>query len=251
MKRFLKIAAMSLLGATLFAGTLAGCGEKAEKPENNNQAETEAENLQSGFSDFGSSDVVISIPSVYEKYSNDQGTFLAVLKVDRVDEAVYHSVHWGPETDCPYLVLECTVEEDYFHKLESGTKIHLPIDLYTFDQNDPYYDAEEVRALLGETDRLLVYSLQCIGAQPGYKNTETGETFEWEGIYMTFLPDLDLIPIRDDKVDLASLFDLIGEKDLAEHKDYTKYIDDGMPLETLKENLKELAEKVEQEEPIQ
>lgn len=252
MKRFLKIAAMSLLGATLIAGTLAGCGEKAEKLEENkesNQAETENDNSQL---EKDSDRIVCTypIPSVYEMYHNSPESVFAILKLDQVEDAFYNRIPGSFDT--LYLILECTVEEDYFHKLESGTKIHLPLCLTEY-KKDPYSDLEPLKTMLGETERLLVYTAQ---AQPNreleFRHTVTKESFTWEGIQPIYNTSLmELIPIRDDKVDFTSLFELFEEASLYYHVDYTKYIDDGMPLETLKENLKELSEKVDKEEPLQ
>ena len=189
-------------------------------------------------SDSGNKDGDSIALNIYELYSNSDDASFAKISVKSIDENIYCAL---TNKSSHYIMLECLIEEDFYGKLESGTIIYLPVALNK--PADSYYDYSIIKEWFESNEYILSYF--CAADERfELKDLNTDKKYEWtDRFYACGLDSLSIIPIRNNKVDLSALYSLtdgVGHShDL--HSEYVNYIDNGMTLEDVSENLKKLA----------
>ena len=174
--------------------------------------------------------------SIQDLYNYKEESSLAILKISSIKEGIYQR---GSKN---FLVCECIVEEDFHGHSEAGSIVYIPI---TWSYLDPY-DISKLKELFvpGET----VFSYIAFQCDLELYSVETNELYYFtpRADYCN-LPLFQLIPFIDNKLALNSLCAVLDQREVGymsytEYRDYTKYLDDGMELEEVKENLRSLAE---------
>ena len=205
----------------------------------------------------------------------DERYSFANLTVKSVHSELYYAevgttengLGWWHQTNTTshYIVLECTVEEDFYGRIESGTTVYLPIELDSttyeirHDWESPVKDKDpdEVRQV-SYYEELAIREFFCEGQRyiacfreedaPRLKSSQTDEQCDFSHLALNiFLPSYELIPISESKVDFSGLYSFLSDQgyrccEYSERcEDYTDYIYNGMTIEDVSENLRALA----------
>lgn len=280
MKKLLCFLCAVLAALSIFS--FAACGGNEAGSNGNNMEEN------NGNSEEGSGDNKIKPPNYQPSlFKNiyrlgDKRYSFANLTVDAVLPDLYYSerrlkqIGSGQRreeiTTLHYVVLECTVEEDFYGRIESGTTVYLPFTIayvnlvYLYDYEGEfgdfeagkdkdkvpdethekiYYNESDVREFFCEGQRFIAFfkeeSAPVIRTSP----TDHSGAF-WRVTCEFFLGNNDLIPINGGKVDFSGLTEFLAAygRSLDYKKrsdDYTDYIDNGMTLEKVCKNLRAFA----------
>ena len=110
---------------------------------------------------------------------------------------------YAPHIESRYLVLQCTVEEDYYGCLQTGETVHLPVLLYDEITAAPTPDdGAALRQYLSEFNTFFVYS-SVGGNNVKLYSMVSGATLDC--CQWCALGGYDLIPVQDNKPQLTSL----------------------------------------------
>ena len=175
--------------------------------------------------------------SIYELYANTGSMSFAMLTITSVRDDVYVNKEI-PEHH--YLILECIVEEDFYGIMESEKTISLPIILNLISTT--YYDAEEVKEWVLDYDCILAYYYKTDDIF-GVKKIDTDEVCDFSNLCSPCkLNYINILPVKNNKIDLENQY---YRKEAGytydRHKDYLEYIKDGMTLENVSKNIRNLA----------
>ncbi len=174
----------------------------------------------------------------YEYFSKTGEESFAQLKItDILDVSYYDS------SKREYTVAECEVIEDYYGILKAGDKVNIPVSLeYYKVRTEKYKDI--IDSLLFECDCVIAYfsnlAYYDLADESGRDKLQiSNSTCRMDGFY--------IIPIMENKVNLEAIPFI---EDLRESgysyeggwliSDFTDYIDQGMTLETVAQNLKSI-----------
>lgn len=192
--------------------------------------------------------------SFEERYDLTGEASFAKLKVSSILDDEYQEIEGRVTCNC--LMVECIIEEDFYGVREKGTRIYVPIllsattifyeydedpkskNIYERSESTTYYEKSEAIEWLNEYDSFLAH-FRTSDDQLRKKDDTTEEYFPF--VNMTnfcFLSWEWIIPVSDNKIIIQ------GQSDLWKYGDYTEYLNDGMPLDTASENLRNAAEKL-------
>ena len=203
------------------------------------------------------------ILDIYQLYSNTGYDSFAKLKISSIyDDEYYDEGYTNSGGFIVYsLVIECVIEEDFYGVRESGTTIYMPIVLHstsiTYHYDDEpksdtyyeesksttYYEKSELVEWLKEYDYLLSFFRTQGSRQLKRKDDPAKEKFTFYNMTGNCKPEYDfIIPVKDNKINLENRY---YKKESGytydRHGDYTKFLTDGMSLDTASENLRKLA----------
>lgn len=178
--------------------------------------------------------------SIEQLYCNQTGQSFAKLTVSAIDDNIYYESDFD---NSHFLIIECIVNEDFYGKLESETTIFLPISLNR--NSDTYYDEKTVKEWFKENDCIIAY-FKAADDRYTLKNIFTDEELNLEErFYACNLRQLDIIPIMNNYVDFNSLYSLVDMDSFGYYHylyiRYTIYIDSGMTLEEVSDNIRILS----------
>lgn len=182
------------------------------------------------------------LTSVEEHYSyTENKTAFAAMKIDE-----FLGI-FGDEYEEPYLLVKCTVLEDYYDTIESGTQIVLTVGLVYIAKDDTlmYFDVQAVIDFLSQFDKLFVYT--GIPWQQEVYSPETNERDYMEMTTRRFLIFYDILPVSDGKLNLHSLkafWEEWGANDFGDFiPDFWLYAKDGLDESVFAENIREIKER--------
>lgn len=201
---------------------------------------------------------------IYELYPNTGYHSFAKLKISSIYDDEYSE--GGYTNSGGYivysLVIECVIEEDFYGVREHGMTIYMPLVLsstsitYHYDEEDPksdtyyeesksetYYEKSELIEWLTEYDYLLAYFKTWESKQLNRKDDPAKEKITFYNMTDNCTTKYDsIIPVKDNKIDLENrYYNKASGYTYDLHGDYTKFLTDGMSLDTASENLRKLA----------
>ncbi|MFA5562374.1 MAG: hypothetical protein WDA00_07030 [Eubacteriales bacterium] len=182
-------------------------------------------------------------------YSSTTYSSFARLQVNRVHDELYAN---DSKLFIKYLLVECTVLEDYYDRLEAGQVIQVPIMLGVDAHDDDSIqvkhkclDADVVKEFLENHPQFIARLARIYEANYLY-SVEAGAYVWVEELSVSIsLGHLQLIPLSEDAVDFTAL-DLLLENAQALNslrryiKGYDQVVAQGMPADTVGENLRSL-----------
>ncbi len=182
-------------------------------------------------------------------YSSTTYSSFARLQVNRVHDELYAK---DSKLFIKYLLVECTVLEDYYDRLEAGQVIQVPImlkvtvrDGVSMQLKSGYLDTEVMKEFLENHPQFIARLARIYEANYLY-SVEAGAYVWVEELSVSVSVDqLQLIPLSEEAVDFTAL-DLLLENAQALNslrryiKGYDQVVAQGMPADTVGENLRSL-----------
>ncbi len=180
-------------------------------------------------------------------YHEDRTVF-AKMKIDE-----YLGVFVN-DSDDQYLLIKCTVLQDYYDTIKSGTQITLAVRLAcsTSVIEDEfvvrYYEEQVVTNFLSQFDYMFVFTRRPMEYYDFY-SLETHERFDMPACSWVFLNKYDILPVSDGELDLHSLRAFWKEQDANYIKydlfsrSFWMYVQDGVSAERFAEYIRENKER--------
>lgn len=179
--------------------------------------------------------------SIVNLYANIEDASFAQLNVISISDKIYC---FPERTEAKYLLLECSVEKDFYDKIGNGSTVFLPISLNI--TKNSYYEQQVISDFFEELDHIVVYFVK----EQRYNemiNIDTNEIITFPYLSSPIgLALLDVIPIYNNQVSFTKLSFLLDTYHISllqyEHlEEYTNYINEGMAIEEISQNLTNLA----------
>lgn len=181
-------------------------------------------------------------PTVEDVFTRRRKASFASLSLSQVLDGDY--IYQYKNTK---LILELTVEEDYYDVLEAGTKVYYTITLSSTklegekQTTTDFYERQDVIDWLEEKDGFLVY-FRAQEETFRLSGDESQESYMFDRVCIPYMPSLGgLIPIKDGRVYLSQAVESepgIGYKYIGGIDDL---LQDGISLEEAEKNIRALA----------
>ncbi len=235
-KKFINCLACLLI-ALVFAFSLLACNNEIS----NNSTESGSNKIPND-NEQGEIDNPCRNPTVEELY-NPKHTSFAKMKIIEVFDDMYCSLIDKSEH---YIVIECLVEDDFYGKLSAGTTVFIPVILNK--GKNAYLDEIATKNLFSEGDIIFAYFWEANESELISCQSNDKLSFSYLASSCGLFP-FDIILISDNKVDLNLICTFLDNQEVSylSYKSFygfTDYIDNGMTVDELSENLKYLANKV-------
>lgn len=179
--------------------------------------------------------------NIVNHYANLEDASFAQLNVISISDKIYC---FPERAEAKYILLECSVEKDFYDKIGNGSTVFLPISLNI--TKNSYYEQQVISDFFEELDHIVVYFIKE-QRYNGMIDTDTNEIITFPYISSPIgLALLDVIPIYNNQVRFSKLSSLLNAYHVSllqyEHlEEYTNYIDEGMTIEEISQNLTNLA----------
>lgn len=179
--------------------------------------------------------------NIVNHYANLEDASFAQLNVISISDKIYC---FPERAEAKYILLECSVEKDFYDKIENGSTVFLPISLNI--TKNSYYEQQAISDFFEELDHIVVYFIKE-QRYNGMIDIDTNEIITFPYISSPIgLALLDVIPIYNNQVRFSKLSSLLDAYHVSllqyEHLEkYTDYIDEGMTIEEILQNLTNLA----------
>ncbi len=176
--------------------------------------------------------------TIYQLYAKGEYFSLAKVQIQEIEEDLYYNSELQARK---YLLMKCVIEEDFYNNLNKNDTIYVPVLLKS------YLDKSAIEQWLLSQDSLILYfSLAEYSLSFRIKNEKTNVEYDYTSLEnLTDSCSIDysyMIPIQNNKVDITTMSNISQTKySYKLHKDYTRFIEDGMALEVLVKNLRGLA----------
>lgn len=179
--------------------------------------------------------------NIVNHYANLEDASFAQLNVISISDKIYC---FPERAEAKYILLECSVEKDFYDKIKNGSTVFLPISLNI--TKNSYYEQQAISDFFEELDHIVVYFIKE-QRYNGMIDIDTNEIITFPYISSPIgLALLDVIPIYNNQVRFSKLSSLLDAYHVSllqyEHLEkYTDYIDEGMTIEEISQNLTNLA----------